>query len=143
MQVHPTHKHNLFFALSLSIFMLLFSNSSEAQNKRSIVPLPASIVHGTSQFKLDSKTTISCRPNTRKEAKALQNMLKPATGYNFNTCPFSKSNSINLRIDKSLNLKKEGYLLKVTQDNITITGADAAGVFWGIQSLRQLLPAKI
>lgn len=36
-------------------------------------------------------------------------------------------------------LKEESYTLCVTQDTVTITGGDAAGVFYGVQSLKQLL----
>lgn len=35
------------------------------------------------------------------------------------------------------------YELEITPRHITVRGADAAGVFYGVQSLRQLLPAQI
>lgn len=34
----------------------------------------------------------------------------------------------------------EAYQLKVTQDNVTITGTSEAGTFYGIQTLRKSLP---
>lgn len=34
----------------------------------------------------------------------------------------------------------EAYRLAITTDGIKVTGADAAGLFWGLQTLRQLLP---
>ncbi|MFZ5477124.1 MAG: beta-N-acetylhexosaminidase, partial [Myxococcota bacterium] len=36
----------------------------------------------------------------------------------------------------------ESYVLDVTADGVTIVGADAAGVFWGTQTLRQLVTAE-
>jgi N-acetyl-beta-hexosaminidase len=36
--------------------------------------------------------------------------------------------------------KTESYIMNITSRRILIQGDDAAGVFYGIQSLRQLLP---
>ena len=33
----------------------------------------------------------------------------------------------------------EGYVLDVSKDSVLLLGSDAAGVFWGVQSLKQLL----
>lgn len=36
----------------------------------------------------------------------------------------------------------EAYQLKVTQDNVIITGTSEAGTFYGIQTLRKSLPSN-
>ncbi|MDR2836076.1 MAG: beta-N-acetylhexosaminidase [Bacteroidales bacterium] len=60
----------------------------------------------------------------------------------------SVSNSINekctniiLKIDN--NLSTEAYNLKVDKKDITISGGDFRGIFWGIQTLRQFLPLNV
>ncbi|MEZ5381806.1 MAG: beta-N-acetylhexosaminidase [Microthrixaceae bacterium] len=47
---------------------------------------------------------------------------------------------IRLGIDKTTE-GPEGYELSIDTDGVAITGSDADGVFWGVQTLRQLLPA--
>ena len=39
--------------------------------------------------------------------------------------------------------KKEGYTLNIQNDKIELVGENAAGVFYGIQTLRQLLEQEI
>jgi len=53
--------------------------------------------------------------------------------------------SITLAVDAALQarLGAEGYLLSVTESGVTIRGGGPAGVFYGVQSLRQLLPPDI
>lgn len=46
--------------------------------------------------------------------------------------------SIILTCDKTV-LRPEGYTICVTYDNVTVTGHDSAGVFYGVQTLKQLL----
>jgi len=56
----------------------------------------------------------------------------------------SGSGDINLQLDKSPgNLGKDGYLLEVNKRNITITANTNTGLFYGIQSLLQLLPEQV
>ena len=54
----------------------------------------------------------------------------------------TKGNGIKLVVTPSLKamLGNEGYLFESTKKNITIEAATKTGVFYGIQSLRQLLP---
>ncbi len=43
----------------------------------------------------------------------------------------------------NMHLVNEGYILKVTEDRITISANSEAGMFYGIQSLLQLLPFEV
>lgn len=38
---------------------------------------------------------------------------------------------------------EEGYLLDITNTGVTLTSATEAGLFYGIQTLRQFFPAEI
>jgi hexosaminidase len=51
--------------------------------------------------------------------------------------------SINLRLDASSAAGDEGYELTVAAGGITVTAAAPAGLFYGVQTLRQLLPAFV
>ncbi|MGY1435999.1 beta-N-acetylhexosaminidase [Streptomyces reniochalinae] len=50
----------------------------------------------------------------------------------------SAGTTVELRVDEGLDA--EGYRLDVTPARVLIEGGDAAGVFWGAQTLRQVLP---
>ena len=49
---------------------------------------------------------------------------------------------IQFKIISRLDVGKEGYLLKVDKKNIVITASDAKGLFYGMQTLKQMLPLK-
>jgi hexosaminidase len=74
-------------------------------------------------------------------------MLAPATGFDLpvRLGPAPAGEHIALRQQPSLSgtLGLEGYRLDVTPDAVTIRGAAPAGVFYGLQTLRQLLPPAI
>lgn len=53
------------------------------------------------------------------------------------------ANAILLLLDPASGHGTEGYDLRVTPDAVTVTAAHPAGVFYGVQSFRQLLPTSI
>ena len=53
------------------------------------------------------------------------------------------SGAILLSLDAGAALGDEGYTLTVAPEGVRITGRTPAGVFYGVQTLRQLMPASI
>jgi hexosaminidase len=49
--------------------------------------------------------------------------------------------TVELKIDDQADIKPSGYLLTVRRNKTTITAKEPAGLFYGVQSLRQLIPA--
>jgi hexosaminidase len=78
-------------------------------------------------------------------AQYLATTLFRSTGYEFqivtNNLPASTRNTIWLAATNSA-LAAEGYQLSVAPDSVLITGSTSAGVFYGIESLLQLLPPQ-
>jgi hexosaminidase len=53
-------------------------------------------------------------------------------------CVLAGPDDVTVRLDAGL--PREGYTLEASPDGVVITGGSAAGVFYGRQTLRQLLP---
>ena len=111
-----------------------------------IIPLPAKIKHQTGEFRLMANTCIVTDTANRSNADYLRGLLATPTGFPLRilTINHPVKNVIQLRLDPGLvNFDREGYRIEVQPEMILIEAPETAGVFYGIQSLRQLLPVKI
>ncbi len=107
-----------------------------------IVPKPTSVTEGTGHFTLTQNTTIGYEPQLKELAEYLAMTIASSTGWDPVTSPDLKHADITLSIDAKGG-KPEGYTLTVTPKSIAVTGSDAGGAFYGVQSLLQLFPAAI
>jgi hexosaminidase len=109
-----------------------------------VIPLPVSVKQGSGEFLLNAKTRIAADRGTHDVAELLGEYLRPATGYSLEIGGAAGRNTIALALDKKLKrLGPEGYRLEVKRDSIRIRAYAPAGVFYGVQTLRQLLPADV
>lgn len=109
----------------------------------SIIPQPVSVTPLEGQFLLNAHTVIVASGMALPIAEYLQAQFGPATGYGLAiTSEVTRNNVVALVLDDAI-AGKEAYSLKVTPDAIEIRASTNVGLFWGVQSLRQLLPADI
>src|SRR5687767_3633330 len=112
----------------------------------SIVPLPESLTVRRGQFVLNPSTTIWADAATASVARQLAAWMAPATGFNLavRVGGTPTGRAIVLRPDPRLTrLGSEGYELTVTSRQVTVRAREATGVFYGLQTVRQLLPPEI
>src|SRR5690606_25492764 len=78
-------------------------------------------------------------------ATSLQEKLKSSTGLDISLerGNESSSNTILLKLDKSIPNPPAGYRLNVNSSGVTLSASEPAGIFYGIQTLYQLLPKEI
>jgi hexosaminidase len=89
-------------------------------------------------FRFGADTTVWAAPGTDTTARWLRAVLGPALGLPLPPAAGEDAPGVlRLRLDDTL--EPEGYRLTVTGRDAEICGGDAAGVFWGAQTLRQLL----
>ena len=109
-----------------------------------LLPEPAAVKVESDNFTLDTHTIIAAPATLANEAKYLASFLTTSSGVSpsINATTGEQKNIITLQLDPAkTDLGDEGYTLQVTADKITITAPKPAGVFYGIQTLRQLLHA--
>ncbi|TGB06475.1 beta-N-acetylhexosaminidase [Streptomyces sp. MZ04] len=109
-----------------------------------VIPAPASAVPGGSAYEINSKTRIRVDDSrdARQIGSYLAGVLRPSTGYALNVTDDEGRDGIRLRLaSKDKSLGDEGYRLESKSGSVTITARKAAGLFYGVQTLRQHLPA--
>ena len=118
------------------------------KNEIALIPKPVKLVRSPGQFKLEPSTRIKTSRDVLAMGKYLQEFLRPATGYSLPleeiTTNDPKPNEIVLTTGNNGEIiDDEGYLLQVRPEGIVIQALKPAGVFYAIQTLRQLYPAEI
>lgn len=108
-----------------------------------IIPRPQQVnVSNDAPFTLSAKTVISLGTNSqnmKRNANMLASYIEQATGIRPAVGKSKNGTAIVLTIDKTI-ANAEGYKLDADAKQIRIAGASAAGVFYGIQTLRKSLP---
>lgn len=111
-----------------------------------IIPLPSQIETRPGEFHLTSETAILADLPNRWNADYLQALLSTPSGFPLPglSPDQSEKNFISLRLMPVLaSLGNQGYRLTVSPEAVRVEAPELAGVFYGIQSLRQLLPVEI
>ena len=108
-----------------------------------IIPRPQQVnVSNDAPFTLSAKTVISLGTNSqdmKRNANMLASYIEQATGIRPAIGKSKSGAAIILTIDKTI-ANAEGYKLDADATHIRIAGASAAGVFYGIQTLRKSPP---
>ncbi len=139
--------YSFYYLLLVSIF--LFSCTKPLEEKAyntgiNIVPQPASVVEMDGNFVLNANTVfVTHNDSLAHIASYFQKKIDLSTGYDLKTVSSATSNFISLKTDLALPLNEEGYTLTVTPNEVSIIGKTPQGVFYGLQTLLQLLPAEI
>lgn len=129
--------------LSQTICLPLLAANPPA-NDPSVIPLPLQITATDGAFHFDAKTSIHASPGLENETKRLREWLSPATGFALSQSATADAAQIQLILDPSIkDLGAEGYEMHISAGHISIRSEKPAGVFYGIQSLVQLLPPPI
>ena len=107
-----------------------------------IIPLPVEMETAPGRFLIDDETRIVSSDELSQEAVYLSKMLSQASGYDIGiTSNEDADHVISLSLDDQLE-EEEEYRLEVNFNHIEISGKTPQGVFYGIQTLRQLMPAE-
>lgn len=131
--------------LLLGLIYVSYIFNIKAQDFNNIVPKPVSIIKQNKNFTIDHSTKINLTDHTDLMFQNGTYLSKQFNSLfhiklNISTSKEMYNNSINIKIDKSLD--KEAYTLKVFENRVNLIGGSHEGVFYGIQSLLQVIPNK-
>lgn len=101
-------------------------------NLFNIIPEPVSVERAEGSFLMSDNTSLQTGDGCQKAADFAAKL--------FNLSVDGEGPPLSLLLDDGIT-QAEGYLLLVTADGIRLSGADEGGLFHGLQTLRQLLPA--
>jgi len=128
------------------ILIALISNALSAANPgkvNNVIPAPRYYTQQKGTFKLLRSTRILVNSNSPKLIN-IGETLGEGLGINAQVEVMSKGpydkQTIILKLEEIDSLGHEGYILNVRKSNISITANSPAGIFYGIQTLMQLLP---
>ncbi len=127
----PQIMRNLIIVISLLATSLAASSA-----ELNLIPWPAKVQPRAGQFSLDGKTVVMADAPFTNEAARL------ASAIHLQTNAAAGKNRIRLTTDGAEGLGEEAYRLEVDPQGVTIHARSAAGVFYGGQTLRQLLDPK-
>jgi hexosaminidase len=134
----------------LSLFgALLLSIATSAQSVTSLIPVPVSEIRQSGTFTLDHQTVIQVSAGSKEckdVAMLLSELLVAPTGMRLPvTASTGKGTVIAFRLSPVADkvLGKEGYTLEVNPRQVIIKANEPAGLFYGMQTLLQLLPPEI
>ena len=112
-----------------------------------VIPRPEKMEVREGSFTIGPKTAIVCDPQTRQEAEYLAELLRTPTGFELPIRDAASAEAVNCVVLRTVSdresLGKEGYELKVFADRVLVEAPTATGVFYAVQTLRQLLPAAV
>ncbi|WP_407552952.1 beta-N-acetylhexosaminidase [Streptomyces sp. Pv4-95] len=113
-----------------------------------VIPAPASVHSGGDPYTIGGRTVIRVPGGSgeaRRVAGYLAGLLRPATGFALPVTAKDGRDGIVLRLGgrSAKGLGEEGYRLASGGRGVTISAERPAGLFHGVQTLRQLLPASL
>lgn len=109
-----------------------------------IIPVPVSLTQNEGFFKLNKNTAFyASTPEAKIVAEFFAARMNTATGYTVTVSDKEVSEGISLLIDETLDANDEGYTLDVTPTGVNVKAKTPQGLFYGMQSFMQLLPAEI
>jgi hexosaminidase len=124
--------------------------SATMGSKPPLIPWPVSVtLSDTDRFGLGKDLVIEVspdQPQLEQMGQALASLLRPALNVAIPVRPLSAitpNGAIRLEVGSAGDVGDEGYDLTIAATGARIQAATPAGVFYGVQTLRQLLPASV
>ncbi len=135
-------KNTLWTLLLAGTLVTSACKESPKLSDSSIIPMPQELANGSGTFELTPETGIKlvgAGEQLTKIGEFLAGKLRPATAFDL---PISRdAGQIVLELTGSGD--SEAYEIEISDDEVKITAAGEAGLFYGVQTFVQLFPQEI
>jgi len=124
---------------AITLLFCMFATAQEVN----IIPQPTSLKTKEGSFSISAKTTLQIKSTgQQKAANFFNKYLQQFYGFQLKvTVGSGAKNAISL-VNTNSNAPKGTYTLESSSNGVVISGANEEGVFYGVQSLIQLLPIQ-
>jgi len=131
------------------LLLLLITSLTMSAQDISIIPQPSKLIVNKGEFLITPKSTIKLwGTGLEKNAQFLHDYIQKMYGISLKIEKYNTANKKSANGDIILNYEKikstvdGAYNIEVTGEKIYIAGNNGLGVFYGIQTLFQLLPTS-
>ena len=137
-----------FVILSFFVFLIGCTsvNSGKESEKTAVIPQPVSVTEGSGEFTVTPGMKVYAAAEAEKAAEFLIEDFRLAGGFTLKRAANAEEAAICFVLSEETlpaEKGKEAYTLDVSADSVRIAAGDAAGFFYGYQTLKQLLPVEI
>jgi hexosaminidase len=105
-----------------------------------LIPKPQTLELKAGTFSIDKNTSIYCEPGFELASNFFQSFFMKGTGISLEN---TDKESASFVIERDSSIPNEAYSLNISEKTITIKASDASGAFYGVQTVRQLLPPEL
>ncbi len=144
---YNNHLKNIFLLIIIIGFVACNTVPKTTTNSKdlSIIPQPETVKLTSGNFTIRNNTKVYYNnKELLKVTNYMNDKISSALGFNLKKMDGS-GKGINLIIldEKDKYLGNEGYKLKIAPKNINVVANEANGIFYGVQTLLQMLPPQI
>ena len=128
----------LFLLLAVAILTTVVCHAEQFVN---LTPAPANMTVGTGVFRIPAGMKITAQgltPEMQSEVMKFISDFNKSTGLGIGE---GKNGRMTVRLNKEI--ATEGYNLDVTAKGIVLEASSPAGLFYGLQTIKKILPANV
>ena len=132
---------NLFYIFLLTTLILTACKEEPNMNNLGLIPLPSKIEIASGKTLIDNKWSIN-HNNAHIDLDDLKELLTQSLNNHNITLNKNSNKIISLIIKTDDDLNDEDYIININKDKILIIANSPNGIFYGIQTFKQLLDSS-
>lgn len=136
---------SLFAGMLTAIFFAQCAPTPNTEANYEVIPMPQtiSLAEGDAPFILHSGTIINYSADNadmQRNAEFLAEYIDAILGYKLKTVAGSSTKGISLQLVEGE--ESEAYTININNESVKVEATTAAGIFYGIQTIRKSLPVE-
>jgi len=138
------------FLILMAVFIFLSAcSSTQKENEYNLIPYPQQITKLDGQFKLSPSVKVLYfgDENSRFVAQTFCELLVFSSEMSLkaeeSTTKTAEKGAVKFVLSKDTDGKEGSYTVSVTKDAVVVTSSNPVGLFYGYQTIRQLLPVQV